>query len=409
MRLPVSRKTSRAPHLTAFALTAALGLLTSPSEASDQEHRADLIAAEQAQKARDATAAQPTKAERIITRISETFLQPRDGFYPYLGSVYGGGGFTPGAGFLRYYGDRSTFDIHGLYSFRNYKLVEATTASPGHAGGRLDLGARVGWRDATRVGYYGLGIESDVDDRANYRFKETYVGGTASLRPARWATVGGAIAYEDYQLEPGQGSDPSIETRYTPDTAPGLGASPAFVHTELTGGIDWRTSPGYSRTGGYYGLALHDYADPDDAFSFSRLDATVIQHIPILKETWVLSVRGRLQTTLDDDDVVPYFLLPSLGGGSVLRGYHTGRFRDRHALVTTAEWRWFPNRTAFDVALFFDAGTVASQRTDLWSQRMATNWGIGARFHGPADTPVRAEVAHGADGWKLVFGSHAAF
>jgi outer membrane protein assembly factor BamA len=409
MRLPVSRKTSRAPHLTAFALTAALSLLNSPSHASGQERRADLIAAEQAQKARDATAAQPTRAERIITRISDTFLQPRDGFYPYLGSVYGGGGFTPGAGFLRYYGDRSTFDIHGLYSFRNYKLVEATTRSPGHAGGRLDLGARVGWRDATRVGYYGLGIESDKDDRANYRFKETYVGGTASLRPARWVTVGGGIAYEDYQLEPGQGSDPSIETRYTPETAPGLGASPAFVHTELTGGIDWRTSPGYSRTGGYYGLTVHDYADPDDAFSFSRLDATVIQHIPILKETWVLSVRGRLQTTLDDNDVVPYFLLPSLGGGSVLRGYHTGRFRDRHALVTTAEWRWFPNRTAFDVALFFDAGTVASRRAELWSQRMATNWGIGARFHGPADTPVRAEIAHGADGWKLVFGSQAAF
>ena len=27
-----------------------------------------------------------------------------------------------------------------------------------------------------------------------------------------------------------------------------------------------------------------------------------------------------MQTTFDDDDVVPYFLMPSLGGGSVLRG-----------------------------------------------------------------------------------------
>jgi hypothetical protein len=40
---------------------------------------------------------------------------------------------------------------------------------------------------------------------------------------------------------------------------------------------------------------------------------------------------------------------------------------------------------------------------------MATNWGIGARFHGPAATPLRAELAHGSDGWKLVFGSNAAF
>jgi outer membrane translocation and assembly module TamA len=107
--------------------------------------------------------------------------------------------------------------------------------------------------------------------------------------------------------------------------------------------------------------------------------------------------------------VVPYFLMPSLGGGSVLRGYSTGRFRDRHALITSAEWRWFPNRTAFDMAFFFDAGTVASRRADLWSERMQTDWGIGGRFHGPAQTPLRVEIAHGSDGWKLVLSGKPAF
>ena len=195
---------------------------------------------------------------------------------------------------------------------------------------------------------------------------------------------------------------PVDRNRVHPGDRPGLGADPGFLHSEITGGIDWRTSPGYSRTGGYYGLTLHRFADPDNTFSFNRLDASVVQHIPVLNETWVLSVRGRMQTTLDDDDVVPYFLMPSLGGGSVLRGYSTGRFRDRHALITSAEWRWFPNRTAFDVAFFFDAGTVAARRADLWSERMRTDWGIGGRFHGPAQTPLRVEVAHGSDGWKLV-------
>ena len=103
MRLPVSRKTSRAPHLTAFALTAALSLLNSPSHASGQERRADLIAAEQAQKAQRRPPLNPPGPSASLTRISDTFLQPRDGLYPYLGSVYGGGGFTPGAGFLRYW------------------------------------------------------------------------------------------------------------------------------------------------------------------------------------------------------------------------------------------------------------------------------------------------------------------
>src|SRR5215212_10932672 len=351
-----------------------------PATLQAQQLRADVIAAEQAEKASHLGPGEPTRSERIVSRVRQTFLEPRDGLYPFVDSVYGGGGFALGAGFLRYYGDRSTFDLHGLYSIKNYKLFEVTTISPGHMGGRLEVGARAGWRDATRVGYYGLGIDSLPDDRANYRFKQTYVSGSAAVHPARGTLIAGRLGFEHYELEGGQGSErPSIEDVFTPATAPGLGANPGFLHSEITGAFDWRTSPGYSRTGGYYGLTLHSYADTDDTYTFNRLDANVIEHIPVLNQTWVLSVRGRLQTTLDDEAVVPYFLMPSLGGGSVLRGYSTGRFRDRHALVTSAEWRWFPNRTAFDVAFFFDAGTVAGRREDLWSERMRTDWGIGGR------------------------------
>ena len=64
----------------------------------------------------------------------------------------------------------------------------------------------------------------------------------------------------------------------------------------------------------------------DDTYSFDRLDAEIVQHIPILRENWVISLHGLLQTTLDDDDTVPYFLLPSLGSGSTLRGYSAGAF-----------------------------------------------------------------------------------
>ena len=79
-----------------------------------------------------------------MKKVRDTFLQPRDGLYPFIDSVYGGGGFTLGAGFLRYYGDRSSVDAHGLYSIKNYKLFEVTSTSPGHLGNRLELGARGG-------------------------------------------------------------------------------------------------------------------------------------------------------------------------------------------------------------------------------------------------------------------------
>ena len=50
---------------------------------------------------------------------------------------------------------------------------------------------------------------------------------------------------------------------------------------------------------------------------------------------------------------------PSLGSGSTLRGYSSWRFRDRHAVLLSGEWRWIPSRLALDMALFYDAGMVA--------------------------------------------------
>ena len=52
------------------------------------------------------------------------------------------------------------------------------------------------------------------------------------------------------------------------------------------------TSPGYSRRGGFYGVTFHDFADHDSAFGFRRVDYEAIQHIPLLRDAWVLSFHG---------------------------------------------------------------------------------------------------------------------
>ena len=114
------------------------------------------------------------------------------------------------------------------------------------------------------------------------------------------------------------------------------------------------------------------------------MDAEIVQHIPILRENWVISLHGLLQTTLDDDDTVPYFLMPSLGSGSTLRGFSGWRFRDRHSLLMSGEFRWIPNRLALDMALFYDTGKVTPRFDDISWKGLASDVGIGVRFHGPA-------------------------
>jgi hypothetical protein len=114
-------------------------------------------------------------------------------------------------------------------------------------------------------------------------------------------------------------------------------------------------------------------------------------------------------TIVDDSDTVPFFLLPSLGSGRTLRAYQTGRFRDRHSVLTSAELRWIPNRYALDMALFYDAGKVTNQREDLDFENLTHDWGIGVRFHTPGATVLRIEGARGNDGWRLVFSTGAAW
>jgi outer membrane protein assembly factor BamA len=135
----------------------------------------------------------------------------------------------------------------------------------------------------------------------------------------------------------------------------------------------------------------------------------VVQHFPILRETWAISLRGLAQTTfLKGDQGIPFFMLPSLGGGDTLRGYGTGRFRDRNSLLLQAEWRIMVNRY-MDTAFFYDAGKVAALTEDLDLDGLKHDYGFGVRFHSPFSTPLRIELARGPEGLVVVFGTSAAF
>ena len=404
----VRRWRSRVASGVAVGLIVHAGAVTAAS--AQTSSRAEEIAAKQAEKATRLEPYVPSRLELALSRVERRFVDPPPWSVTF-DSVYAGGGMTGGVRYARPYADRAGWSATALYSINQYKLFELGTTSPGHLRNRLDLSARAGWRDATQVGFYGLGMTSSDDDRANYRFQQPYAEGAATYHPLPWIPISGRLSYERYHLKSGKGSAPSIETQYTPATAPGLGDSPAFLHVEVDAGIDTRSpSPGYARSGGYYGIAFHHFGDFDETYTFDRLDAELIQHVPMLRETWVLSFRTRLQTTIGDDSVVPYFLMPSVGGGRTLRGYSSWRFRDRHALVANLEWRWIPSRLGLDMALFCDVGSVSARRSDVDFQDTASDCGVGARFHAPQRaTFLRIEIARGTEGWKLVFGSSAAF
>ncbi len=267
-----------------------------------------------------------------------------------------------------------------------------------------------GWREATQVGFYGIGTDTSKDARTNYLFQQPYGSALLTIFPARKVfSLRGGVEYTRWSQKSGEGTFPSVETVYTPADLPGLGAEVTYLHTQGTVGIDWRTSPGYTRRGGYLGATLHDYNDRDKAFGFQMAEYEAIEHIPILREAWVLSFRGRVQTAFDKDgQQIPFFMLPAVGGGSSLRGYSSWRFRDQNSLLLQAEWRIMANRY-LETALFYDAGKVAARTADIDFDGLKDDFGIGIRFHGPFATPLRVELAKSRDGLSFIFASSAAF
>ena len=81
----------------------------------------------------------------------------------------------------------------------------------------------------------------------------------------------------------------------------------------------------------------------------------------------------------DDGAQVPFYLPADAGRPRRPSRLPPFRFRDKHALLLQAEYRW-EIFTAVDGAIFYDAGKVASRIEDLNLRDLESDYGIGFRF-----------------------------
>jgi hypothetical protein len=380
------------------------------AQAPEPTTRQAAIEQAQAEKSKNLRPYVPNKGERIAGKLENILTGEGKHFHPFFESAYSGGGFAVGAGYMQHVSPFNFIDIRGSYSIAQYKRAEIEFVAPRLFHRRGELSLLGGWREGAQIGFRGLGTDSPKDNRTNYGLTLPHASGNLTLWPARkHLLLGGGVEWAKWSQEPGSGSFPSIETAYTPATLPGLNATVTYVHTQATVGLDWRTSAGYSRRGGFYGVTAHDYNDRDNAFGFRQVDYELIQHLPVLREAWVFSFHARARTTVEKgDQEIPFFMLPFLGGSSSLRGYPSLRFRDRNSLLFQGEWRIMVNRF-LDSAVFFDAGKVTAHTSDLDFDGLRHDYGFGLRFHGPFSTPLRVELAKGNEGLVLVFATSAVF
>jgi hypothetical protein len=106
----------------------------------------------------------------------------------------------------------------------------------------------------------------------------------------------------------------------------------------------------------------------------------------------------------------PFYELAALGGSTIMRGYFTGRYRDRNYYAGQVELRshlW----QRFGFVAFAGAGDVASDHEDLHLRGLKYTIGVGLRFKfNPAEkVNLRCDFGFGKNTSGVYFGLEEAF
>ncbi len=339
------------------------------------------------------------------------FIVGREGFYPKLGSLTTGSGFAYGLGFRDrdLFNNTGSLDLWAATSTRLYWATEARLTFPKLANNHLLFETWAAHRDYPQEDFYGLGPDADRDDRTNYAIRSDLFGARVGVRPSPILLASGGLEYLNPRLGEGEDSRvPSIETIFDPTTAPGLGQSIDYLRSMASVEVDYR-QPKNAKKGGWYRV---DYSHFDDRttghFTFNRVDTDLRQFFGFLGGgRRVLAMRLFVSTSdTDPGEEMPFYLMPTLGGNDTLRGFREYRFRGPHAILVQGEYRW-EIWSGFDAALFYDAGKVATRRSDLDFDNLQSDYGFGFRFNTNEAIVFRVDAGFGSrDGTHvyLVFG-----
>jgi outer membrane protein assembly factor BamA len=140
-------------------------------------------------------------------------------------------------------------------------------------------------------------------------------------------------------------------------------------------------------------------------FESETFKLIVNRYLP-MRDQDVLALRLFIKGTSED---TPFFLLSTFGGSTDLRGYPSGRYRDRMMYAMQSEYRWqYNDRWIFTG--FAGFGEVADSFSNFGKNFLPAG-GIGARFVLSAKHRVSlsADVAVGDDGAEFYFGVGESF
>lgn len=285
--------------------------------------------------------------------------------------------------------------------------------------------------EAPGLDFYGLGNTTTQATHVLYG-ERWYEGGMKIVNPATtWLDIGGEIGYVQPHIGPiPNASVPSIETKFSDLTAPGLFSQPGFMRYRIFAAPHHPGDPPFSLD---YLVSYDYYHDLENArFSFHKFNTDLTNTFPLkvhgkfeedpkhkhpvrdwfcdlprgankVCEFGYFKVRGVLTLeTAAAGQRVPFYFQPTLGGADLynidtLRGFLDYRFRAPNLMYIQTEYghslpwkfRWM------GFMAFYETGRVGTTAGDLGFNQLHHDIGLGFTVSAANHIVARAYIGFG--------------
>jgi outer membrane protein assembly factor BamA len=383
--------------------------LLSQSDAPPATRAAEIEAARD-KKARELQPEELSKTEARLLWVKEAKLIERFsagvyGFRAKLGKMATGQGFGIGPEYVRRDLARGNLVVRSAaqISTRRAMKIDAEMLLPGFASGWLFGNVYAVRHNYGGINYFGPGPDSAKTGRSNFRYEDVAVDGLLGVNLGRYLKAGGSTGRLWVNVGPGNDKRfVSAERIYGPGQAPGIDQQTDFVRYGAFAQLDYRDSATGARSGGNYLLQYDLYDDLKlNRYGFHQLNAELQQYIPFFNKRRVIFLRGKTMLTKPrQDQIVPFYLQPVVGGSDDLRGFRPYRFYDNNSLVLNAEYR-FETFSGLDTALFVDGGKVFPNYRQFNFSNLEGSAGFGLRFNVRNAVFLRIDVGFSHEGYNV--------
>jgi hypothetical protein len=373
--------------------------------------RAQAVANAEQEKAKHLEPQEPPRGERKFDHIQKSIIERTfnaNGPSLKFGGIPTGGGFSLGPQYTRQdlLADHLTWNTYVVGSTR--KWYGGATSLDFHdlLNGHLELGTDGGYQNAASVWYFGEGPNSSKSNKTDFNreFTTTHASVLGHFFDQK-LTVGYIVGGLLVHVGPGDLSGtPTTEQLFDGANTPGLIQQSNFVNGTTTIQLDL-TRVGFSNPAG-----LQLEADDSQFFdrsgnqaNFHLLETQATYYLPITNGMRTLVFRARNETAFaENNQVVPFYLQPTLGGPDDLRGYDRYRFYADGTSVATLEYRWSITQT-FEMAIFGDGGNVYQRPGLIGVRDLRGDGGFGFRIKNKQASVMRFDVGFSPEGVHVWF------